>query len=102
MRIGPKTRKFLKGVRTGFEATKRGYGKTVGFVQKYAPMAEERLGRVATMTTESFRPVRMEPNPEAFMPMPMPKRRMVSMPRLAPGVKLYGRRHDFGSLTFDI
>jgi hypothetical protein len=54
MKLGPRTQSFVKGLKTGFEATKRGYGKSVEFTQKYAPIAEQRLGRAANVVVQGF------------------------------------------------
>jgi hypothetical protein len=54
MKLGSRTQSFVKGLKTGFEATKKGYGKSVAFTQKYAPMAEQRLGRAAQVVVQGF------------------------------------------------
>jgi hypothetical protein len=93
MRIGPKTRKFLESLKEGGQSVARGYGKAVRFTQKYAPKAEAGFGRAAQMSVESFRPTKFETQPEFSFPM----RRQMPMRPMRPT-----KRHDFGSLTFDI
>ena len=83
-----------KSLKKAWEATKRGYGQGVRAVQEYAPKLERRFGRMAQTTTEAFKPIQMDVQPDFRVPRndvqfgrPMMRRR---------------KRHDFGKLSFDL
>jgi hypothetical protein len=79
-----------------FGNVRQGYRKTVAFTQKYAPQAEQRFGRVAQTTTDAFRPVKMNVQPDFRIR----KNKFVQLPLKKP-IKRQ-RQHDFGKLSFDL
>jgi hypothetical protein len=86
-----------KDLARAWDKTKRGYGKTVGYVQETAPQLERRFGRMAQTATDAFtvRPTGIQPdfsNPR--------RNEFVQLPLKRPIKRV--RRHDFSSLSFDI
>lgn len=84
-----------KDLKKAWETTKRGYGKGVAFTQKYAPIAEQRFGRMANVAVGAFQPVKMEVQPDFRVP-----KNNVQFGR--PRMIKRERRHDFGKLSFDL
>lgn len=84
-----------KDLKKAWETTKRGYGKGVRNVQEYAPKLEQRFGRMAQTTTQAFKPVKMEVQPDFRVP-----RNNVQFER--PRMMRREKRHDFGKLSFDL
>jgi hypothetical protein len=89
-----------KDLARAWEKTKQGYGKAIGYVQENAPKLEQRFGRMAQTATDAFavRPTGIQPDfstprRNEFVQLPL-KRPMRPIKRV--------RRHDFGSLSFDI
>lgn len=78
-----------------WNATKQGYGKSVAFTQKYAPIAEQRFGRMANIAVGAFQPTRMDVQPDFRVP-----KNDVQFER--PRMMRRERRHDFGKLSFDL
>jgi len=85
-----------KDLARAWDKTKRGYGKTVGYVQENAPQLERRFGRMANVAVDAFavRPTGIQPD------FSTPRREFVQLPLKRPIKRV--RRHDFSSLSFDI
>jgi hypothetical protein len=84
-----------KALKKAWDTTKKGYGKSVSFTKKYAPIAEQRFRRMAQTTTDAFRPVQMDVKPDFRVP-----RSDIDFGRPRPMKRR--KRHDFGSLSFDL
>ncbi len=84
-----------KSLKKAWDATKKGYGKTVAFTQKYAPIAEQRFGRMANVAVGAFQPVPMQVQPDFRVP-----KNNVQFGR--PRMMRREKRHDFGNLSFDL
>jgi hypothetical protein len=86
-----------KDLKKAWETTKRGYGKSVGFVQENAPKLERRFGRVVQTTQDAFavRPL----NNEVDFSIP---RNDLRVPRRPMRPIKPRKQHDFGKLSFDI
>lgn len=99
MKVGPKTRRFLKALKKDWQNVKKGYGKSVEFVQEYAPRAERGFGAAAGVVTESLKPMPVSVEPQFGPRQP----RYVDLRKPTPRLPIKPRkRHDFGKLTFDI
>lgn len=92
MRVGPKTKRFLSQLKKSGLQVQKGYGKTVAFTNKYAPRAERAFSKTAGMAVESFKPTKFDVEPDfSQVEMRTPRRPMQRM-----------KRHNFGTLTFDM
>lgn len=84
-----------KDLQRAWGATKRVYGQGVRTVQEYAPKLERRFGRMAQTTTDAFKPIEMDVQPDFRVP-----KNNVQFGR--PRMIKRERRHDFGKLSFDL
>jgi hypothetical protein len=88
---------FKQKAKQGWEATKRGYGKSVEFVAENTPKLERRFGRMAQTTTDAFK-VRPTGHQIDFS---IP-RNDLRVPRRPMRPIKPRKQHDFGKLSFDI
>jgi hypothetical protein len=88
-----------KDLAKAWDKTKQGYVKTVGYVQEKAPQLERRFGRMAQTATGAFE-IRPGQN-RVQVDFSTPRRNeFVQLPLKRPIKRV--RRHNFGSLSFDI